>query len=105
MTATADVTGGRIVTGAGAHAAADSTTFVGIASNDAKTGERFTVTSGPVERPVAAAAIAKGAQVKCAANGQVTTFVSGTDAADRLVGVALEAAAQAGDQISVHWIR
>lgn len=105
MTATAAVVGGRIVTAAGATAAADSTTFVGIASHDAAIGDQFTVFSGPVERPQAAGVIAKNTLVKCAANGQVTTFVDGTDAVTRLVGITLEASTSAGDQVAVHWFR
>lgn len=103
MTATAAVTGGRIVTSAGAQAAADSTTFVGVASKDAAIGETFTVYAGHVQRLIAAGAIAKNALVKCAANGQITTFTDGTDAVTRRVGIALEAAANAGDRIAVAW--
>ncbi|NGZ99403.1 DUF2190 family protein [Nocardioides sp. W3-2-3] len=105
QTATAAVVGGRIVTAGGAVAGANATDFVGIASKDAKVGESYTVFSGPVERPQAAGPLAKSTLVKCAANGQVTTFVDGTDAVTRLVGVTLEAAANAGDKVAVHWFR
>lgn len=103
MIATAAVTGGRIVTSAGAQAAADSTTFIGVASKDAAIGEEFTVFSGFVQRLSAAGAIAKNALVKCAASGQITTFTDGTDAVTRRVGIALQAATNPGDVIAVHW--
>ena len=105
MVATGAVTGGRLVTAAGTQAGANATNWTGIASKDAGIGDTFTVFSGDVQRPEAAGAIAKGDLVKCAANGQVTTFVDGTDAVTRLVGVALEAAANAGDQLAVHFVR
>lgn len=105
MTVTAAVTGGRIVTGAGATAGADATNWTGIASKDAQPGDTITVYSGDVQRPSAAGAIAKGALVKCAANGQITTFVDGTDAVTRLVGVTLEAAVNAGDRPATHFFR
>lgn len=105
ITATAAITGGRIVTAAGAHAAADATTHIGVAKHDAAIGEQVTVFHGNAQRPVAAGAIAKNTLVKCAANGQVTTFVDGTDAVTRLVGVTLEAATGAGDTVAVHFFR
>lgn len=105
MAVTAAVTGGRIVNALGTHAAADAVNWTGVASKDAQPGDTITVYSGDVQRPQAAGAIAKGALVKCAANGQVTTFVDGTDAVTRLVGVALEAAANAGDRLAVHFTR
>jgi hypothetical protein len=105
LAATAQVTGGRIVTAAGTVAGANATDFVGIASKDAAIGESITVFSGPVERPRASAPIAKDKLVKCAANGEVAEFVDGTDAVTRLVGVTLEAAANAGDKVAVKWFR
>ena len=100
---TGTVTGGRIVTAAGVHAAADSITFVGIASRDAVDGDRITVYRGGVQRVVASAAISVGGGVECAADGKVAPHVSGTDAPERRVGKALEAATEDGDVISVVW--
>lgn len=91
--ATAAVTGGQIVTAAGAPAAADSVTFVGVASKDTAAGQPLGVFADAVQRPVAATALAAGTPVKCAAAGQVTTWVSGTDNYDRYVGITLEAIA------------
>lgn len=47
----------------------------------------------------------QGALLKCAANGQVTTFVAGTDTHEKLVGIALEAATGAGVQFAAKFIR
>lgn len=100
-TLSATVIGGRLVTAAGAHAAADSTTFLGVASRDGVSGDQVTVFCDGVQRLTASAAIAAGALVKCAADGKVATYTAGTDAADRRVGIALEAATADGDKIAV----
>lgn len=102
---TGTVTGGRLVTVAGIHAAADSTTWLGVASRDAVSGDRIVVHTEGVQRLVAAAAIAAGDRVKCAAAGKVTPLAAGSDAYDRQVGIALEAAAADGDELDVKLIR
>lgn len=105
LTVSADVVGGRLVTGAGAHAAANSTTWVGVSRHDAKVGERVTVTTARVQRLVASGPIAKNALVKCAADGEIATYTAGTDSPDTHVGIALEAAAADQDVISVRMTR
>lgn len=91
FTASADVTGGRLVEITGdrtvAHAAAASTKVAGVAGFDAAEGELVTVYSGGVQRPIAAGAIAAGDRVAAAADGKVATAETGT------FGVALAAAA------------
>lgn len=101
--AAAAITGGRLVAVDDQHAAADSATFLGVASHDAAIGKKYGVypLPGVVHRLVASAAIAKGARVKCAAAGKVATFTSGTDADQLLVGIALQAAAADLDVIEV----
>lgn len=99
------VVGGQIVTAAGVTAGAGALDWVGVASQDAAQGQLFVAYSGGVQYPTAAGAITQGARVKCAANGQVTTWVSGTDAPDALVGTALEAASGAGVQVPVKFAR
>lgn len=99
------VTGGQIVTAAGLPAGAGALDWVGIASQDAAAGQLFVAYSGAIQYPTAAGPIAQGARVKCAAGGQVTTWVSGTDAPDALVGTALEAASGAGVQFPVKFTR
>lgn len=103
--ASATVTGGRLITVAGAQAAADSTTWLGVASHDAASGQNVGVYTDGVQRLTASAAIAAGDRVKCAADGKVATLTAGTDAYDRLVGIALEAASADGDVIAVKLVR
>jgi hypothetical protein len=103
--ATGTITGGNLVTAAGAVTAADSTTWIGVADKDVTTGQIFGVLSGGVQYVAASAAIAVGAPVKCAAAGKVVTFVDGTDAMLRFVGVALDAATADGDVIAVRMAR
>lgn len=97
-TMSATVIGGRMVDVTGAHAAADSTSFDGIASRDAVAGQAIAVHHGPYDFGIASAAIAKGAAVKCAAAGKLVTWVSGTDTAAMLVGRAATAATGDGSE-------
>jgi len=103
--ATATIVGGQLVTVAGAVAGADSTTWLGVADRDAVTGQDIGVYSGGVQYLTASAAIAAGDRVKCAAAGKVATLTAGTDAYDRLVGIALEAAAGDNSVLAVKMIR
>lgn len=101
--ASAAVTGGRLqaVTGAKtvADAGADSASIVGVAGFDAVTGEDVTVytRAGGVQRLVASAAIAAGAQVISAAAGKVATKGAGANP----IGIALQPAAADNDVIDV----
>lgn len=104
-TASATIVAGNIVTVAGAVAGADSTTWLGVASRDAVSGQTMGVYAGGVQRVVAAAAVAVADRVKCAAAGKVTPLAAGSDAYDRLVGIALTAAAADGDIIDVMFVR
>lgn len=92
-TASATVTAGQMVTVAGAVTVADSVTWLGVASRDATTGQTMGVYCDGVQYLTAGAAIAIGDRVKCGAAGKVVTLTAGSDAYDRLVGIALEAAA------------
>jgi hypothetical protein len=103
--ATGTITGGNLVTVAGAVAAADSVTWLGVADKDATNGQTFGVLRGGVQYLVASTAISAGAPVKCAAGGQVVTYVDGTDAQLRLVGITLDAATTTGDVIAVAMAR
>lgn len=105
LVATGTIVGGLMVTTAAAQAGADAPNWLGIASQDAATGQTFVAFCDGVQRPVAAAAISANAGVKCAAAGQVTTWTAGTDAAHLLVGWALEAATGAGVQFAVKFVR
>lgn len=104
-TASATVTAGQLVTVAGAVAVADSVTWLGVASRSATTGQTMGVYCDGVQRLIASGAIAAGDRVKCAAAGKIATLAAATDAYDRLVGIALEAAAADGDVIAVKLAR
>ena len=111
FTTSATVTGGRLVSYSGvstvAHAAAADGKILGVAAFDAASGTKVTVwpIEGLVHELVASAAVAAGAAVVSAANGQVATAGAGTAATETtlqpIVGVALTAAAAGGDKIRV----
>lgn len=99
LTASAAVTGGRVlvVSGAGtvAHAGADAANAIGVAGFDAALGEKVTVypLKGTVHRLTAGAAIAAGARIGTLAAGKVD------DTGTNLFAVALTAANADGDVI------
>jgi len=103
FTATADVTGGRLVSLSGSRAvatsAADSTAVVGVAAADVVSGEKVAVYTRPtgVHGLVASGAIAIGAKVISAANGKIATAAGSANS----IGIALEAAAADNDVIDV----
>ncbi|WP_336642331.1 capsid cement protein [Microbacterium sp. MMO-56] len=106
FTASADVTGGRLVAVTGVRtvgpAGADSAAVAGVAGFDAVAGERVTVftRAGGVQQLVAAGVIAAGAKVSAAADGKVQTVGSTVNP----IGLALEPAAANNDVIDVLFI-
>ena len=97
---TTDVVGGNLVEVTGNRtvgvAGAGSTKVVGSAGFDAKSGEDVTVhCAGPIDELVASGVIAAGATVSAAAAGQIATGATG------VIGIALTAAAKAGDKVQV----
>lgn len=106
FTASADVTGGRLVAITGVRtvgpAGADSAAVVGVAGFDALAGERVTVftRAGGVQQLTASGAIAAGVKVSSAAAGKIQTVGSTTNP----IGLALEAAAADNDVIDVLFI-
>ena len=106
FTASADITGGRLVEVTGnravAHAGADSAKVVGVAGFDAKAGERVTVftRAGGVHALTANGAIAAGAKVSPAASGKAQTVGATTNP----IGLALETATADNDVIDVLFI-
>lgn len=108
---TATVTGGRLVTAAGAHAGANARDWLGVASRDAVNGDRITVYCEGVQRLIASGAITKGDLVVCAAAGAVSSLAAVTTptAADvtntrAIVGLALEDAVDTAE-VSVKMVR
>ncbi|QKY80006.1 scaffolding protein [Gordonia phage Doggs] len=95
-TASADITGGQLVVVSGNHTVAPSAgasaAWVGIAANDAKSGEKVTVLRGGIHELTSSGAITAGAAVIGAAAGAVATIGSETNYAT-VIGCALAAAA------------
>lgn len=106
FTASADVTGGRLVAITGNRtvgpAGADSAAVVGVAGFDAKAGERVTVftRAGGVQQLTANGAVSAGVKVSAAAAGKIQTLGTTTNP----IGLALEAAAADNDVIDVLFI-
>jgi hypothetical protein len=94
--ASATITGGQLVEVSGSGtvgpAGAGSTKVVGVAAFDAASGARVTVWPGAIHEVTCAANVTAGNTLKAAATGQVTPWVSGTDAADLVIGTALTTA-------------
>jgi predicted RecA/RadA family phage recombinase len=103
--ASADITGGQVVevsgSGTVAAAGAASAKWLGVAAFDAKTGERVTIETGGVQRPLASGAITAGDNVTTAPNGLVATAAA---AAGTAVGIALTTATD-GNPVEVAFIR
>jgi predicted RecA/RadA family phage recombinase len=101
LAASAAITGGQLVVASGsgtvAPAGADAANVIGVAGFDVATGEHVTVYTGGVQRLIASAAIAAGAQVISAVGGEIATRGAGTNP----IGVALTAAAADQDVIDV----
>lgn len=91
-TASVAITGGQLlaVSGSGtvAPSGAGATNVLGVAAYDAPSGGRVTIWPGQIHEVVAAAGVTAGQTLKAAAAGQVTPWVSGTDAADLVIGTA-----------------
>lgn len=95
VTAAATITQYRAITAAGAVATAAGNSL-GFATTDAASGDRVPVAVLGTAIASASAAIAVGAALEVAANGQVVTRSAGVT-----VGRALSAASAAGDLIEV----
>lgn len=92
------ISANTFVTATGAVATAAGTTF-GVARSDAAVGQLAPVDVLGTAQVIASAAIAKGAYVEVAAAGKAVTRTTGIP-----VGIALEAAVNAGDVIEVYLI-
>jgi len=104
--ASADVTGGRLVSITGPRmvgpSGADSALVAGVAGFDVDAGSDLTVYPRPAgTHPlVASGAIAAGANVISAVGGKVATLGGGSNA----IGIALKSASADGDVIDVEFI-
>jgi predicted RecA/RadA family phage recombinase len=103
--ASATITGGQvlIVSGAGtvAPSSAASVAVVGVAGNDAASGDKVTVITEGIHRLVATGTVTAGDMVVSAASGTVAT---GPGTAGQAVGVALTTATNP-NKVEVLWAR
>lgn len=98
LTASAPVVGGQLVTWAGAVAGDASQAVAGVAGHDAAAGQKLTVWGVGKHIGTASAAIAQGAPVCAAANGQLRTWAT-TDPVAAYLGRARAAAGGAGQSV------
>ena len=92
VTLSATVTGGQLVTWAGAVAGTAQVGVAGVAGFDGVSGTVVTVFRVGIHIGTASGTIAVGDPVCAAASGQVRTWVSGTDAVASRIGTACSAA-------------
>lgn len=108
LTAGAAITGGRLVAVSGASTVTETSgataAWIGVATVDTASGAKVAVTSGGVQVCTAAAAVVAGDVLIPAAAGRVTPIGAGTNYA-QVVGIALTAAAAAGDPVRVRFAR
>ncbi|MEV1295785.1 capsid cement protein [Pseudonocardia sp. NPDC049635] len=108
MTAAADIVGGRLVRVSGNNTVQETSAatsgWLGIATQDAKSGSKVTVTSGGVQEPTVAAAVVAGDVLIPAADGRVTPIAAAEDYS-QVVGIALTAQPTAGQKCRARFIR
>lgn len=93
LTLTGTVTGGQLVTWAGAVAGDASTNVAGVAGQDGVSGDKITVWGPGHHKLASTGAIAQGAAVCAAAAGVLRAAVVGTDPDNSIIGRAKSAAA------------
>lgn len=106
-TAGATITGGQVlhITATArvvSPTSAASNHVVGVACHNAASGAPVTVSRGGEQRPVASGAITAGTPVKSAAAGAVAAWVSGTDDASLILGVAINTVADLAN-VDILW--
>jgi hypothetical protein len=93
LTLSNTVTGGQLVTWAGAAAGDASTTVAGVAAQDGVSGDKITVWGNGHHKLASSGSIAQGGPVCAGAAGVVRAWVTGTDPVASLLGRAKAAAA------------
>lgn len=96
VTLSGTVSGGQLVTAAGAVAGDASTAVVGVAGYDGVSGDQISVWGPTKHRGTASGAIAVGDPLCAAASGAVRKHVNATDPVAALIGRALTAASDGG---------
>jgi hypothetical protein len=92
LTLTGTVTGGQLVTWAGAAAGTASTNVAGIAAQDGVSGDKITVWGNGHHKLASSGSIAQGDPLCAGAAGVIRTAIIGTDAANSVIGRAKSAA-------------
>lgn len=92
LTASADITGGQLVTWAGGVAGTASTTVAGVAGHDVKSGGKLTVWGPGKHKLASTGTINQGDPVCAGAAGVLRAWVAGTDAVASYLGRAMAAA-------------
>jgi hypothetical protein len=92
LTLSGTVTGGQLVTAAGAAAGSAAVGVIGVAGFDGVSGDKISVWGPGKHKGTASGSIAVGDPLCAAASGQIRTWVSGTDAVASRIGVAMTAA-------------
>lgn len=93
LTLSGTVTGGQLVTWAGAVAGTASTTVAGVAGQDGVSGDKITVWGPGKHRLASTGTINQGDPVCAGAAGVLRAWVAGTDAVASYLGRAMAAAA------------
>lgn len=93
LTLTGTVTGGQLVTVAGAVAGTASTAVLGVAGKDGVSGDKIPVWGPTTHYGTASGAINAGDPLCAGAAGTVRAWVAGTDAVASRIGRALTGAA------------
>lgn len=93
LTLSGTVTGGQLLTAAGAAAGSAAVGVIGVAGYDGVSGDKITVWGPGKHRGTASGAIAVGDPLCAGAAGTVRKWITGTDAVASRVGTAMTAAA------------
>lgn len=92
LTLSGTVTGGQLVTAAGAAAGDAQVGVIGVAGYDGVSGDKITVWGIGKHKGTASGTIAVGDPLCAAASGQIRKWITGTDAVASRIAVAMTAA-------------
>jgi hypothetical protein len=93
LTLSGTVTGGQVLTAAGAAAGSAAVGVIGVAAQDGVSGNKITVWGPGKHRGTASGSIAVGDPLCAGASGTVRKWITGTDAVASRIGTAMSAAA------------
>lgn len=108
LTAGAAITGGQLVALSAANTvvptSAATGAWIGVAAQDAASGEKVAITAGGVQEPLVGSAVVVGDRLIPAASGRVVPIGAGTDYS-QVVGIALTAQSTAGQPVRARFVR